>query len=505
MNDHPDRGWVQQLLDGIQFGVSIRHTSEWSSVEAPNLPSAYQFPHAVDQDIEVELKAGRLAGPFTTPPFQPFRCNPVGVVEKDGGKSYRIIDHLSYPRKGGSVNSGIQDFSVVYPTISTAAKWMRRYGNAWMSKVDLKSAFRQVAVRQEDYGLLGFKWKDAYYYRRVLPFGSRSSPAIFASYAEAIAWIGKKVCGKGHIIAYLDDFLLIAKGKEECEEMVQRFRRLLNELGVEENVPKHIPPSQVVIYLGIELDAVKMEARLDKNRLSELKSLIKEWSGKSSATKLQLQSLIGKFSFASRCVQQSRLYLRRLIDLIPRARRQSDHIHIGLQAKKDIEWWNSFISDWNGVSLLPAGEWHMVGVRSDASGWGCGAIYGTKWIQKCWSAEERKLPMPVLEMMAVVFAILTWARELRGMRVCLESDCLPSVLAFNNLCSKSAALMDVVRVAHYVATKHDCAIRLRHVDGLDNQIADSISRNKMAIFKKLAPYARRWPQAVPPWPIQSWL
>ena len=42
---------------------------------------------------------------------------------------------------------------------------------ALMGKVDLKSAFRMVPVRRQDWELLGIKWKEAYYVDTCLPFG----------------------------------------------------------------------------------------------------------------------------------------------------------------------------------------------------------------------------------------------------------------------------------------------------------------------------------------------
>ena len=40
-----------------------------------------------------------------------------------------------------------------------------------MAKVDLKSAFRMVPVRCQDWELLGMKQKEAYYIDTCLPFG----------------------------------------------------------------------------------------------------------------------------------------------------------------------------------------------------------------------------------------------------------------------------------------------------------------------------------------------
>ena len=65
--------------------------------------------------IEEEIKAGRVSGPFPSPPLEGFRCSPIGAVEKSEPSQYRIIMNLSAP-KGRSVNDFIpkESFSLSY-------------------------------------------------------------------------------------------------------------------------------------------------------------------------------------------------------------------------------------------------------------------------------------------------------------------------------------------------------------------------------------------------------
>ena len=61
-------------------------------------------PERSDKLIQ-EVKAGRIAGPFDTPPFNIFCASPLGVVPKKIPGEFRLIHHLSFPR-GVSVNDG---------------------------------------------------------------------------------------------------------------------------------------------------------------------------------------------------------------------------------------------------------------------------------------------------------------------------------------------------------------------------------------------------------------
>ena len=107
-------------------------------------------------------------------------------MKKDS--TYRIILDLSSP-KGQAVNDGIDqaDYSVRYSSFDEAVDLVRFLGpGSTMAKIDIKHAFRLCPVRQQDYQLLGMCWNGKYYIDTRLPFGSRSSPFIFNSFADAV-------------------------------------------------------------------------------------------------------------------------------------------------------------------------------------------------------------------------------------------------------------------------------------------------------------------------------
>ena len=80
--------------------------------------------------IMAEVKGKRYAGPFKKVPIKYFIQSPVGLVPKDKGKKTRLIFHLSYPKKGDSVNSGIPDdlCSVEYPDFMDAVAICKQAG-----------------------------------------------------------------------------------------------------------------------------------------------------------------------------------------------------------------------------------------------------------------------------------------------------------------------------------------------------------------------------------------
>ena len=79
-------------------------------------------------------------------------------------------------------------------------------------------------------------------------------------------------------------------------------------------------PSTSLTFLGIQLDTVRWQLRLPKDKLSNLLSLLTEWLTKKKYTKRQLLCPIGHLSFAAKVIPAGRIFLRRLIDLSTRTK-----------------------------------------------------------------------------------------------------------------------------------------------------------------------------------------
>ena len=145
-----------------------------------------------------EVKAKRYAGPFAKIPFRYYIQSPVGLVPKDKGKKTRLIFHLSYPKDGDSVNSGIPDdeCSVKYPDFMDAVALCLQEGKGcYCAKSDMSMAFRNVPMNKESWCFLILKAehpvsKEVYYFvDKCLPFGASISCAIFQAFSDAVAHI----------------------------------------------------------------------------------------------------------------------------------------------------------------------------------------------------------------------------------------------------------------------------------------------------------------------------
>jgi len=211
LSTHPDNTFVSALLDGLHNGFRIGYNGPRNSLISNNLSSACDQPAIVSDYLSKECSRGHTAGPYVAPPCLPFRSAGIGVVPKKSG-GHRLIVHLSAPH-GSSINDGISgdQHSLQYVTVDDVVRHVAQLGQgALMSKVDIQHAFRLIPVHPDDWPILGMVWQGQYYVDKVLPFGLRSSPALFNQLADAVCWILRNNYAVKHLEHYLDDYINIA-------------------------------------------------------------------------------------------------------------------------------------------------------------------------------------------------------------------------------------------------------------------------------------------------------
>ena len=189
LHDHPHQPFVHHLLAGFSEGFKIGYTGPRAPQEFPNLPSAKDNPSVIDRNMLKEVSLGHTAGPFLCPPFANFQVYPIGAIPKKHSSEWRTIFHLSYPKhRLTSVNAHIppEDYSLQYIKVDNAIAILQDLGqNCFMSKLDIKAAFRNIPVHPSDWELLGMKWQGLacisliWFFPSVCvvpPFSSTSSP-----------------------------------------------------------------------------------------------------------------------------------------------------------------------------------------------------------------------------------------------------------------------------------------------------------------------------------------
>ncbi|GJR53830.1 putative reverse transcriptase domain-containing protein [Tanacetum coccineum] len=145
------------------------------------------------------------------------------------------------------------------------------------SKIDLRSGYHQLRVREEDIPKTAFRTRYGHYEFQVMPLGLTNAPAVFMDLMNRVC---KPYLDK-FVIVFIDDILIYSKNKEEHEE---RLKLILELLKKEELYAKFSKCKfwilkvqflgHVIDSKGIHVDPAKIES-------------IKDWASPKSPTEIR--------------------------------------------------------------------------------------------------------------------------------------------------------------------------------------------------------------------------
>nr|GFA46638.1 putative reverse transcriptase domain-containing protein [Tanacetum cinerariifolium] len=165
------------------------------------------------------------------------------------------------------------------------------YGSSVYSKINLRSSYHQLRVREEDIPKTAFRTCYGHYEYQVMPFGLTNAPAVFMDLMNRVC---KPYLDK-FVIVFIDDILIYSKNKKEHEE---HFTAILKFLKKEELYAKFskcefwIPKVQFLCHVidsqGIHVDPAKIES-------------IKEWA--SPKTPTEIRQFLGLAGYYQRFIE----------------------------------------------------------------------------------------------------------------------------------------------------------------------------------------------------------
>ena len=140
---------------------------------------------------------------------------------------------------------------------------------------------------------------------------------------------------------------------------------------------------------------------------------------------------------------------------------------------------------------------------TDAAGsTGFGGIYQNYWFNGVWPTNLQMETNPDIsiafqELYPVVVAAILWGQYWACKRILFYCDNQAVVHILNKGRSKSPAIMKLMRRLVITAGLHNFSFVAEHVPGVNNAIADALSRFQMPRFRKLAPHAQEQPCQLP--------
>ncbi|GJT45139.1 putative reverse transcriptase domain-containing protein [Tanacetum coccineum] len=171
------------------------------------------------------------------------------------------------------------------------------------SKIDLRSGYHQLRVRDEDIPKTAFRTRYGHYEFQVMPFGLTNAPAVFM---DLINRVCKPYLDK-FIIVFIDDILIYSRNKEEHVNHLRIILELLKKEKLYAKFSKCDFWIHIVQFLGhlidsqgLHVDPAKIEA-------------VKNWT--SPTTPTEIRQFLGLASYYRRFIKDFSKIAKSLTEL----------------------------------------------------------------------------------------------------------------------------------------------------------------------------------------------
>ena len=264
---------------------------------------------------------------------------------------------------------------------------------------------------------------------------------------------------------------------------------LFKDLGLAESPSKAHPSSRKMVYLGVHFDTEKMEMSVPTEKLAELKAEIDMWARKTTITRKNLQSLLGRLFWVAKVVKFSRVFMGRLLAQLRDMSSTKDHVKVKLeeQSRRDLLWWSRFLRTYNGVSMIMNEEAIPLTLEQlidtpdkvcagDSTPSGLGAWHSREYWSQLVPSHLRGFPIHILEFWAVIVSCKIWGESWSGkvIQIFTDNDAVADVITYEK--PKDPAMLSLLREFIFIVCEKKFVPVLRKISTEDNHLADHISR-----------------------------
>ncbi|GJR21124.1 putative reverse transcriptase domain-containing protein [Tanacetum coccineum] len=331
-------------------------------------------------------------------------------------------------------------------------------GSSIYSKIDLRSGYHQLRVREQDVPKTAFRTRYGHYEFQVMPFGLTNAPAVFMDLMNRVC---KPYLDK-FVIVFIDDILIYSKDEREHEEHLKAILELLKKEKLYAKFSKcefWIPKVQflghVIDSRGIHVDPAKIES-------------IKDWA--SPKTPTEIRQFLGLAGYYRRFIEG----FSKIAKSMTKLTQKGIKFDWGEKEENAFQLIKQKLCS-APILALPEGSEDFV-VYCDASHKGLGAVLMQRekviaYASRQLKVHEKNYTTHDLELGSVVFALKIWRHYLYGTRCTVFTDhkSLQHILDQKELNMRQRRWLELL-------SDYDCDIRYH--PGKANVVADALSRKE---------------------------
>ncbi|KAA0033327.1 pol protein [Cucumis melo var. makuwa] len=419
------------------------------------------------KELKVQLQELLDKG-FIRPSVSPWGAPVLFVKKKDGSMrlciNYRELNKVTVKNH--------------YPLPKIDDLFHQLQGATVFSKIDLRSGYRQLRMRDSDIPKTAFRSRYGHYEFIVMSFGLTNASAVFMDLMNRVF----KDFLDSFVIVFIDDILIYSKTEAEHEEHLHQDLEILrsNKLYAKFSkcefwLKKVSFLGHVVSSEGVSVDPAKIEA-------------VTNWPRPSTVS--EIRSFLGLAGYYRRFVED---FSRITSPLTQLTRKGTPFVWSPACESSFQELKQKLVTA--PVLTVPHGSGSFV-VYSDASKKGLGCILMQQgkvvaYASRQLKSHEQNYPTHDLELAAVVFALKIWRHYLYGEKIQIFTDhkSLKYFFTQKELNMRQRRWLELVK-------DYDCEI-LYH-SGKANVVADALCRkvaHSAALITKQAPLLRDFERA----------
>jgi len=149
-----------------------------------------------------------------------------------------------------------------------------------------------------------------------------------------------------------------------------------------------------------------------------------------------------------------------------------------VEFKKDLSWWNCFLTDFNGVSIIPDIIWSNpdANMSTDICLKSCGSWCGTEYFSKKIPKFVLETETNVVELLTILVGLKIWGERFRNLRIQNFCDNSASVVVLNSGKTKDPYMLKIIREIAFILVNYNFQVKAVHLAEEINRIADRLSR-----------------------------